>query len=80
MSNEQLAIIKDINVGVRDFDYPICWFTVEIINGAALQILSIAEMEKIIKDSQCYTLKDLNGKPCIVEVDGNSVKFKSIKK
>jgi len=76
---EQLAIIKDVNVGIRDVGYPICWFSVEMIAGGALIVITIKEMEKILKDHSIYKLQDLNNKPCIVETNGNIVKFLRVK-
>lgn len=77
---EELGIINNINVGMRDCSYPICFFQVDCLGGSSLQIISIEEMTKLIQDSYCYKLSDLNGKPCIVETDGWQTKFLRIKK
>lgn len=76
---EELAVIKDIQVGMRDAGSPICWFSVEVLYGTSLQVISIKEMEELIKSSECYKLSDLNGKLCIVETDGYKVKFKRLR-
>lgn len=65
---EVLGIIKDINVGLRDVGYPIIWFTVESLNGHSLQV--IKDIPKFIKETDCYKLSDLNGKPCVMLEDG----------
>lgn len=65
---EVLGIIKDINIGLRDAGYPIIWFTVESLNGHSLQV--IKDIPKFIKESECYRLSDLNGKPCVMLEDG----------
>lgn len=79
MKNEELAIIKDVHIGVRDTDSCICWFTVELLSGASLQIISIDQLRKLINRHHIYKLEDLNNKPCIVSIDGNLVKFVDLK-
>jgi hypothetical protein len=76
---EQLGIISDIHIGVRDLNKTICWFNVDILYGTSLQIISIEEISKILTDNHIYKLDDLNSKPCIVEVDINLCKFKRLK-
>lgn len=76
--NEQLAIIKDIHIGIRDTNHCICWFTVEILSGGALLILSIEEIQRIIEKHSIYKLEDLNNKPCVVEINNGLVKFKRL--
>lgn len=76
---EELAIIKDINTGIRDTNQAICWFTIEALSGSSLQIISIEQMVKLINESQCYKLSDLNNKPCIVTVKDRMMIFKKMK-
>lgn len=76
--NEELAIIRNINCGVRDTNKPICWFEVETISGSALQIVSLSQMGSMIDQAQAYSLQDLNGRGCIVIRDNNTVVFKAL--
>ena len=75
---KELAIIKDINIGMRDYHKPIIWFTTESLSGCALQV--IEDIEDFIRKADCHTLSDLNGKPCIVETTGLSCKFVEVYK
>jgi hypothetical protein len=76
----QLGIIKDINVGVRDVSKPICWFTVDILSGSSLQIISISAMVDLLERHSVYKLQNLNNKPCEVEVkDDRTVQFIDLK-
>ena len=72
---EELAILKDIHIGVRDTNHPCCYFIVDTLNGSASQIISIEECVKLIKDTLCYKLEDLNNKPCIVNRKDNIILF-----
>ena len=80
-SREEMAIIKDVGFGCRDVGYPVLWFTVCLVDGgAALQIFSMKETEKIITDSGVYDIEDLEGKPCLVINDDNIVRFVKVLK
>jgi hypothetical protein len=75
---EELGMIKDVNVGVRDTNRPILWFTVALLNGDFLQVLTWVEAEALIRQSQVYSIKDLNGKPCVVECCDGLFKFRRL--
>lgn len=75
---EELAIIKDIHIGVRDIGKCICWFTVDILSGGALQVITVDEICNEMNRCSIYKLEDLNGKPCIVSRNGNLIKFKKL--
>ncbi len=75
--SEQLAIIKDIGIGCRDTSSPVLWFTVYVSEAsAALTVLSWDDAYKVL--GHVREIRDLEGKPCWVEVDGNLVKFKRL--
>ena len=77
---EELGIVKDIHIGIRDTNSCICWFTVDTLHGTSLQIIPIhricEEMERLF----IYKLEDLNNKPCIVYIEGGFMKFKQFYK
>ncbi len=61
--------MKDVGIGMRDGCGPCLWFTSYISEGgAALQILSWEEANKVIKDTGVYDVKNLEGRACIVDV------------
>lgn len=78
VSMKELAIIKDINIGMRDCHKPIIWFTTESLSGSALQV--IEDIAGFIRKANCHELSDLNGKPCVVETEGFSCKFVEVYK
>ncbi len=72
--SEQLAIIKDIGIGCRDTNWPVLWFTVYVSEvQAALTVLSWDDAYEVLKHVR--EVRDLEGKPCWVDVDGNMIKF-----
>ena len=79
MITEELGIISNIHVGIRDTNSCVCWFTVELLNGCALQVISLEVLKEIINKHQIYKLEDLNNKHCIVEITNGLVKFKGLK-
>lgn len=76
--HEELAIIRDIHVGMRDCSKPVLYFTVDLLFGSALQI--IEDIPAFIRETGCYKLEDLEGKPCIVERSNLNVRYSRIKK
>ena len=70
---EELAIIKHIDIGLRDVGKPVIWFETSGLHGSALQVIS--DIEQFIIDAKCKSLSDLEGKPCVVEEDGMFVRF-----
>ena len=76
---EQLGIVRDIHIGVRDTNHPCCYFNIELLDGVSLQILSMEQCVNLIEQTHCYKLEDLNNKPCIVQIEINLVKFLKMK-
>ena len=73
---EVLAIIKDVNIGMRDCNEPVLWFTTHTSEcSAALQVFNWVEAGKLIKDAKVYSVNNLEGKACFVEKDGWLLKF-----
>lgn len=76
MSEEKMGIIKNPGYGMRDFHKPGLWFDVYTSESSgSLQCFWGEDAERIIRDSKAYDVKSLSGKPCLVEEDGNLVKF-----
>lgn len=74
---EQLAIIKDVGIGMRDVGRPVLWWTVYVgDNAGALHVFDWEEANAIITAYGVENVQDLNGKPCWVEVDSNKITFK----
>lgn len=73
---EQLAIIHDIHIGMRDVSYPVIFFDADTkLNGAALQCIQLTDPRANTLLESVYKLEDLVGKPCIVSCDDNLIKF-----
>lgn len=65
MENKTIAVIKDIDIGMRDFDVPVLWFTACIPDGlSSLQILYWDKAYDLIIESGVRSVFDLNGKLC----------------
>jgi hypothetical protein len=72
--SERLAIIRDVRVGASDYGQPGISFTTYITeSSAASQFLDWEEAGKVM--AKISDVKELNGWPCWVEVDGNLIKF-----
>ncbi len=79
--SRQLAIMKEVGFGCRDVGKPVLFFSTYINEySAALQIISGDKALDIIEESGVYDIYKLEGKPCWVEINGNSVIFLSIAK
>lgn len=64
---------------MRDCSKPVVYFTVDLLFGSSLQV--IEDIPAFIRETGCYKLEDLEGKPCIVERGNNlSVRYSRIKK
>ena len=68
-SVQELAIIRDIHVGMRDCSKPVVYFTVDMLFGSSLQV--IEDIPAFIRETGCYKLEDLEGKACVVEKTSN---------
>lgn len=74
MSRRVMAIISGVGFGMRDCDAPVLWFSVSMDESSgALQVLGLNEAVKLIEAYRAHDVRDLNGKPIWVKVDGNSV-------
>jgi len=78
---EELTIVKNVNVGLRDIGKPCLWFVCEGIAYSSLQIFLFDDnASDIIKASGCYSLKEMEGKPCVIRIEGNRHTFVRWKK
>jgi hypothetical protein len=77
MKDKQLAIIKDVDYGLRDTNRPCLSFTVYTeAHIGALQIFSVqSQIDEILKDAGAKSIKDLEGKSCWVKCEGNTINF-----
>lgn len=74
--SKQMAIIKEVSFGLRDVGKVNLSFSTYISEcEAALQVLFRDEYEKLIMDGGIKDIKELDGKPCWVEVTGNLIDF-----
>ena len=78
-SVQELAIIRDIHVGMRDCSKPVVYFTVDMLFGSSLQV--IEDIPAFIRETGCYKLEDLEGKACVVEKTSDwMIKYAYLKK
>jgi len=72
----QLAIIRNVGIGTRDVGRPCLWFDTYVEEGiGALQIIDWDRAAQILQASGICDVRDLNGKPCWVDRDGNTMHF-----
>ena len=71
-----MAIIKDIDFGMRDCGSPVIWFSTYTSEGSgALQIISGDGISSFVQEAGCRSIRDLEGKPCWVDVDQCTIRF-----
>lgn len=72
--SERLAIIKDVRMGANDYGQPGLSFTAYITeSSAASQFVNWEDAGKLL--ATVSDVRQLEGWPCWVEVDGNLIKF-----
>ena len=72
--SEQLAIIRDVRIGAHDYYGAGLSFTTYITeSSAASQSLDWDASKELVKTVE--DVRQLEDKPCWVEVDGNLIKF-----
>ena len=70
----------DVHVGLRDIGRPCLWFAVNTLRGGALQVFVGEDMLDFIKNAGAIDIKTLEGKPCVVDVDGDMIRFIEMKR
>ena len=81
MTEERLAIIKEVQCGVGDYGKAALWFTTYISDcSAALQVIEWEDAAKLIESSGVRHVDSLNGKSCYVEVGNGLIRFKRMAK
>jgi len=78
--SEELAVIRDVDIGCRDIGRPCLWFNAEGLHVSALQILNWEDAKILIEEKQCRSVKDLEGAAIIVECNNRTMVFKRLKK
>ncbi len=74
--DEQMAIINEVGIGIRDVGEPVLWFSVNLLGGrGALQVFDWRQAAEIIKAYSLYEVHSLSGKPCRVEVGDGMMKY-----
>ena len=76
---EEMAVMSGVHVGMRDAGRPILWFEVDTLHGGALQVMGWEEASELIKEADCYKLKDLEGAACVVERDNDNGTLKYVR-
>ena len=76
---EELAIMKNVQFGVRDTNFASLWFSVSMLSCGALLSIPRDEVIKFIEDNQITDINNLNGRACVVDRTGNNVKFVRLK-
>ena len=81
MTEEKLAIMKNVGIGLRDTNTPMLWFNTFVSEGStALQCLGWEDAFELIKAAGCTEVKHLEGKPCWVIDEGHTIRFLRIAK
>ncbi len=75
MDDQELAVIQDVGIGMRDCRAPCLFFTVKMLHCVSLQILNWESAAELIKTSKVYDVKELNGKMCVVSSKDRLVTF-----
>jgi hypothetical protein len=73
--NEELAIIERARFGVNDRGWVGLSFGVKSIRYGAGQFLNVNETADLLKRHEITDINHLNGKPCIIEIDGDIMRF-----
>ncbi len=74
--SEEMAIITEVGVGIRDVGRPVLWFTATLMDGGgALQVFGWEQAAEIIKAYSLYEIRSLNGKPCRVEAGDGMIRY-----
>lgn len=73
--DRRLAIMKNISFGVRDRNKACLWFDVNDGNYGSLQCLPVKYAVNLIEKHNITDIRNLEGKPCWIEVDNNIMKF-----
>ena len=79
---EQLAVIKNFQIGVGDRGVPAIWFETFINeSSAALQVIyGATEIHDFIAQAGLESVISVNGKTCWVDVGPATIKFLSLAK
>lgn len=67
---EELATIGFGGFGMRDCGSCVLWFSVNMLVGGALIIMSAKEAVELIERHHIRDVKDLDGRPCVVKSRG----------
>ena len=74
--SEQMAIIRKPGFGMRDMNEPGLWFDIYTSdNSAALQVFHGDAALDVIRAYGVYDVKDLEGKPCLVEAAHGMMRY-----
>lgn len=79
MIMEQMGVVKGVSFGMRDGGSPALWFVVETLGGGSLQSFNLEEAGRLIEEAQCYDIKQLEGRACVVDSNGAGSLMKFIR-
>ncbi len=72
---EELGIVKNVKIGMRDCENPVMWFDVETLSGMSFLIFDLTQTGELIKQAQVYNIQGLEGRTCVVETEGRIMKW-----
>lgn len=76
---EELAVITNVDCGVRDGSTPIVWFTADLLIGCVLIVLPWTQAFDFIAKSGAYSLKELVGKAVVLSTNDNGTSYQFVR-
>ena len=77
---KELAIMHNIQFGVYDRDKAALWFNVDMLGRGALLCLYPEQAIELIEKYGITDIKNLEGAPCIVDIEDGIVRFDDLYK
>lgn len=74
-SREEIWMVKDTGVGMRDTHEPIIWFDLVGINQGVLIILNWQEAHTFIKSNDIHNVLDLKQMPVVVRCEDRTTRL-----
>ena len=76
---ERMAIIENPTFGIRDIGTPMVYFEVSWHpKKSALVFFANEKALDFVRENHIQDIRDLEGKPCIIRLDGGIAKFKEL--
>ena len=71
----EMAIMKHVSFGLRDTNHAAIWFDVSMLGCGSLLSIPRNDVIKFMEENDISDLRNLEGKPCVVNRDGGMVTF-----